>query len=136
MTHGWISICSRPGIAEKIIFRDRIEYAYNLQPVKPVLDGEPIYEDHPVCFNANDLGTSSAYDVRIAAYHDVFSGAFGHTYGCHDIWQMNAPNRTPLNGAHHPWYVAIDLPGRQPNEISSCPNRITTHVGSRSGQGH
>ena len=89
----------------------RIEYAYNLQPVKPVLDGEPIYEDHPVCFNANDLGTSSAYDVRIAAYHDVFSGAFGHTYGCHDIWQMNAPNRKPLNGAHYPWHVAIDLPG-------------------------
>ena len=24
---------------------------------------------------------------------------------------MNAPNRTPLNGAHYPWYVAIDLPG-------------------------
>ena len=90
---------------------DRIEYAYNLQPVKPVLDGEPIYEDHPVCFNVNDLGTSSAYDVRKAAYHDVFSGAFGHTYGCHDIWQMYAPNRTPVNGPHHPWYVAVDLPG-------------------------
>ena len=40
-----------------------------------------------------------------------FAGAFGHTYGCHDIWQMYAPNRTPVNGAHFPWYVAIDLPG-------------------------
>ncbi|HEX6224462.1 MAG TPA: glycoside hydrolase family 140 protein [Chryseolinea sp.] len=89
----------------------RIGYVYSLKPVKPVLDGEPIYEDHPVCFNGNDLATSSAYDVRIAAYHDVFSGAFGHTYGCHDIWQMYAPHRTPINGPHHPWYVAIDLPG-------------------------
>jgi hypothetical protein len=99
------------GHCREINLWDRIEYAYNLKPVKPVLDGEPIYEDHPVCFNVKDLGTSNAYDVRKAAYYDVFSGAFGHTYGCHDIWQMYAPNRTPINGPHHPWYIAIDLPG-------------------------
>ena len=90
---------------------DKITYTYNLQPIKPVIDGEPIYEDHPVCFNANDLGISSAYDVRKAAWLDVFSGAFGHTYGCHDIWQMYAPNRQPVNGPGRPWHVAIDLPG-------------------------
>ncbi len=90
---------------------DRIEVVYNKKPVKPVLDGETLYEDHPVCFNANDLGISSAYDIRKHAYLDVFAGAFGHTYGCHDIWQMYAPNRTPINGPHFPWYVAIDLPG-------------------------
>ena len=90
---------------------DRIQYVYNLKPVKPVLDGEPLYEDHPVCFNANDLGTSSAYDVRKLAWLNVFAGAFGHTYGCHDIWQMYAPHRQPVNGPHFPWYVAIDLPG-------------------------
>jgi hypothetical protein len=90
---------------------DRLSYVYDLKPAKPVLDGETIYEDHPVCFNATDLGTSSAYDVRKHAWIDVFAGAFGHTYGCHDIWQMYAPNRTPINGPHFPWYVAIDLPG-------------------------
>ncbi|MEO5602309.1 MAG: glycoside hydrolase family 140 protein [Cyclobacteriaceae bacterium] len=90
---------------------DRVQYVYNLKPVKPVLDGEPLYEDHPVCFNAKDLGTSSAYDVRKLAWLNVFSGAFGHTYGCHDIWQMYAPHREPVNGPHFPWYVAIDLPG-------------------------
>jgi hypothetical protein len=99
------------GHCREILLWDRMEYAYNLKPVKPVFDGEPIYEDHPVCFNANDLGTSSAYDVRRAAWFDVFAGAFGHTYGCHDIWQMYAPNRTPVNGPHLPWYVAVDLPG-------------------------
>ncbi len=26
---------------------------YLMNPVKPVLDGEPIYEDHPVSFDAN-----------------------------------------------------------------------------------
>jgi uncharacterized protein DUF4038/collagenase-like protein with putative collagen-binding domain len=90
---------------------DRIQVVYNRAPVKPVLDGEPLYEDHPVCFNAKDLGISSAYDVRKHAYLDLFAGAFGHTYGCHDVWQMYAPNRTSINGAHLPWYVAIDLPG-------------------------
>lgn len=90
---------------------DRVQVAYNMNPVKPVIDGETLYEDHPVCFNANDLGISSAYDIRKHAYLDVFAGAFGHTYGCHDIWQMYAPHRTPVNGPHYPWYVAIDLPG-------------------------
>jgi hypothetical protein len=90
---------------------DRIQVVYNRTPVKPVLDGEPLYEDHPVCFNAKDLGISSAYDVRKHAYLDLFAGAFGHTYGCHDIWQMYSPSRTSVNGAHIPWYVAIDLPG-------------------------
>ena len=90
---------------------DRIDLVYNLTSVKPVVDGEPLYEDHPVCFNANDLGTSSPYDVRKFAYIDVFAGAFGHTYGCHDIWQMYTPNRSPINGPHFPWSVALDLPG-------------------------
>jgi hypothetical protein len=90
---------------------DRIQVAYQKIPVKPVLDGETLYEDHPVCFNAKDLGTSSAYDIRKHAYLDVFAGAFGHTYGCHDIWQMYTPGRTPVNGPHYPWYEALDLPG-------------------------
>ncbi len=90
---------------------DRVAWVYDLKSTKPVVDGEALYEDHPVCFNANDLGTSNAYDVRKHAYIDVFAGAFGHTYGCHDIWQMYAPNRTPINGPHFPWYVALDLPG-------------------------
>jgi hypothetical protein len=76
-----------------------------------VLDGETLYEDHPVCFNAADLGISSAYDIRKHAYIDVFAGAFGHTYGCHDIWQMYAPQRSAVNGSARPWYVALDLPG-------------------------
>ena len=90
---------------------ERMEWVYNLKPVKPVIDGETLYEDHPVCFNAKDLGTSSAYDIRKHAWIDVFAGAFGHTYGCHDIWQMYAPDKTPVNGPHYPWYVAMDLPG-------------------------
>jgi hypothetical protein len=70
-----------------------------------------VYEDHPVCFNANDLGYSAAYDVRRAAYLDLFAGAHGHTYGCHSVWQMYAPNRNPVNGPLKPWFESLDLPG-------------------------
>lgn len=90
---------------------DRIQAAYNLVPVKPVMDAEPIYEDHPVCFNIKDLGTSSAYDVRKSAYLELFAGAFGHTYGCHDVWQMYSPKHEAVNGPHMYWYDALDLPG-------------------------
>nr|WP_293837995.1 glycoside hydrolase family 140 protein [uncultured Arsenicibacter sp.] len=89
---------------------DKISFVYNRTPAKPVIDAEPIYEDHPVCFNMTDLGLSNAYDVRKYAYLDLFAGAFGHTYGCHDIWQMYAPGRKPVNGAKIPWYEALELP--------------------------
>ncbi len=90
---------------------DKIKGSYDRILVKPVIDGEPIYEDHPVCFNANDLGTSSAYDVRKSAYLDLFAGAFGHTYGCHDIWQMYSSKREAVNFPHIFWQQALDLPG-------------------------
>ncbi|KAA2241731.1 DUF4038 domain-containing protein [Chitinophaga agrisoli] len=90
---------------------DKIQAVYNLTPTKPVLDGEPLYEDHPICFNVKDLGTSSAYDVRQYAYLDLFAGAFGHTYGCHDIWQFYSPDREAVNGPHVYWQAAMDLPG-------------------------
>jgi hypothetical protein len=85
--------------------------AYNALPIKPVIDGEPLYEDHPICFNAADLGTSNAFDIRKYAYTDLFAGAFGHTYGCHGVWQMYAANNPPVNGPHFYWKESLDLPG-------------------------
>jgi Protein of unknown function (DUF4038)/Putative collagen-binding domain of a collagenase len=92
---------------------DPIAVAYNRLPVKPTLDGESLYEDHPVCFNRQELGLSSAYDVRIGAYWAVFAGAFGNTYGCHDVWQFYTHKRDPINGAGLPWPEALQLPGAQ-----------------------
>ncbi len=80
-------------------------------PVKPVIDGEPVYEDHPVAFKAKELGHTISVDVRRALYWDLFSGAFGHTYGHHSVWQMYAPGRNPINGPLMPWFEAIDQPG-------------------------
>lgn len=84
---------------------------YDRTPIKPVLDGEPIYEDHPISFNAKLLGHSVAADVRRPLYWDLFMGACGHTYGHHSVWQMWQPGRKPINNPLLPWYEAIDQPG-------------------------
>jgi hypothetical protein len=84
---------------------------YSLMPAKPVLDGEAVYEDHPLCFNAREKGYTQAYDIRKAAYLSIFGGGFGFTYGCHAIWQFYSPDRQPVNNPLRFWYVSLDLPG-------------------------
>jgi hypothetical protein len=84
---------------------------YDRTPIKPVLDGEPLYEDHPIDFSADKNGHSIAADVRRPLYWDLFQGAFGHTYGHHSVWQMAAPSRPPINNPLLPWNQAIDQPG-------------------------
>ena len=84
---------------------------YNRTPTKPVVDGEPIYEDHPVSFDAKKLGHSIASDVRRPLYWDLFSGAFGHTYGNHAVWQLWTTERAPINNPLMPWSEAIEQPG-------------------------
>jgi hypothetical protein len=84
---------------------------YGRDPVKPVIDGEPAYENHPVNWRPNELGWFDEYDVRKLAYWSVFAGAAGHTYGCHDIWQMLAPGREPVGHARGNWKNSLDLPG-------------------------
>ena len=51
---------------------------YNRTPVKPVMDGEPLYEDHPIEFNPQENGHSVSVDVRRPLYWDLFSGAWTH----------------------------------------------------------
>lgn len=84
---------------------------YDKSPTKPVMDGEPIYEDHPISFNAKEHGHSVAADVRRPLYWDLFAGAFGHTYGHHSVWQMYSEGKAPINAPLMPWDVAIEQPG-------------------------
>jgi len=93
-------------IYKRIIVRD-----YDLKPVKPCFDGEPRYEDHPVGWNPNVLGWFNDEDIRQALYWNLFSGSFGHTYGCHPIWQMKTPAREAVGLARNNWYDVLDLPG-------------------------
>jgi hypothetical protein len=93
-------------IYKQIIVRD-----YQLIPLKPCFDGESRYEDHPVSWNPELFGWFDDADVRQAMYWDLFSGGFGHTYGCNPVWQLAAPGREPITLARHYWYDVLDLPG-------------------------
>lgn len=83
---------------------------YALTPTRPTLDGEPMYEDHPIDWKP-ERGRFTAFDVRRAAYGSMLSGAAGHTYGHHSIWQMWEPPRKPISAAHTPWREALGWPG-------------------------
>ena len=65
-----------------------IESDYQKLPAKPILEGEPRYEDHPISFDPQN-GYFDDFDVRQATYWAVFSGSCGITYGHSSIWSMN-----------------------------------------------
>lgn len=83
---------------------------YALHPIKPCMDAEPIYESHPFSWNPKN-GIAGDDEVRRAAYWALFSGAHGHTYGNHCIWQMYSEKVKPVNYPPMKWYEALDLPG-------------------------
>ena len=93
------------------IYQLLVKKDYGLKPVKPCLDGEPRYEDHPVKWKPEQYGWFYDTDVRQAAYWSLFTGAFGHTYGCHAIWQMLTPDRQPIGSGRNTWEKDLDLPG-------------------------
>ena len=92
---------------------EMITHDYNRIPIKPVIDGEPGYEDHPDAFNPEN-GYLDAADARQFAYMSLFSGACGHTYGNHSCWGFI--EELPVEGfqpAHFckTWRQAINSPG-------------------------
>lgn len=90
---------------------EMVERDYERKPVKPCMDGEPRYEDHPINWDPEN-GWFTDYDVRQAAYWALLAGAHGHTYGCHDIWQMYDPSKhQPISHARTPWREALKFPG-------------------------
>lgn len=110
---GWLDFNMRQNghVTEFTGRYDQTRADYDRTPVKPVLDGEPLYEDHPVSFNAKQFGHSIASDIRRPLYWNLFTGAFGHTYGHHSVWQMWTAGRKPVNTPLLPWHEAIEQPG-------------------------
>ena len=90
---------------------------YERQPGKPVLNGEPTYEAHPLSFHVSN-GYSTAADIRRDAYLSVLAGACGHTYGCHSIWQFHTGEGPGVNHPLLEWREALQLAGaRQMNYL-------------------
>lgn len=85
---------------------------FHRSPAKPIMEIEPLYEDHPLEFNPDNEGHSNAWDVRRTLYWSVFYGSAGVTYGHHSVWQMydKDKGRGPINRPLMPWQKAIDQP--------------------------
>ena len=81
------------------------------QPLKPVIDDEPSYEDIPQGLHDGTQPRWQACDVRRYAYWSVFAGSCGHTYGHNSIMQFHRPGEAAAYSAGMPWYEALNAPG-------------------------
>lgn len=88
-----------------------VEKSLAMTPLKPIIDGEPSYEDIPQGLHEENEVRWTANDVRRYAYWSVFAGSFGHTYGHNSIMQFYKPG---VSGSFFPtryWYDCLKDPG-------------------------
>ncbi|MGY5355645.1 glycoside hydrolase family 140 protein [Wenyingzhuangia sp. IMCC45467] len=89
-----------------------VQVDFNLEPVKPTLDGEPSYEGIPQGLHDTLQPVWKAKDLRRYAYWSVFAGAAGFTYGNNHIMQMHANHKIPeAYGSKTYWVDALNDPG-------------------------
>ena len=88
-----------------------VDMSFEKEPLRPVIDGEPSYEDIPQGLHDLNDPRWMDYDVRRYAYWAVFGGAFGHTYGHNSVMQFIRPGLLASFGAEKPWWEAMEDPG-------------------------
>jgi Protein of unknown function (DUF4038)/Putative collagen-binding domain of a collagenase len=89
-----------------------INVDYHLLPVKPVLDGEPSYENIPHGLHDYSLPRWTADDVRRYAYWSVFAGGAGFTYGENSVMQFHNNGDKDANyGVNMNWEQTINATG-------------------------
>lgn len=81
-------------------------------PLRPCIDAEPCYEDHPVDFDPAN-GRFDADDVERAIRDAIEAGAAGFSYGAHAVWQWLDATREPVSAARGTWRTALGLPGSE-----------------------
>lgn len=101
-----------------------VERSLATSPMKPVLDGEPVYEEIPQGLHDPNETRWKDFDVRRYAYWSVFAGSFGHTYGNNSIMQFVRPGVGAAYGATTPWYDALKDPGF--NQMKYIKNLMLT----------
>lgn len=85
---------------------------YAKEPVKPTLDAEVAYEESLSLTKREPQDRRIApWDVRRAAYWNVFAGALGHTYGHRSFIAWIRRGETYKWGADTPWYERLDASG-------------------------
>lgn len=88
-----------------------VDMSVEKMPLRPVLDGEPSYEDIPQGLHDFSAPRWQDYDVRRYAYWAVFAGCFGHTYGHNSIMQFYRPGVSASYAANKSWWDAQKDPG-------------------------
>ncbi|MBQ3634304.1 MAG: glycoside hydrolase family 140 protein [Bacteroidales bacterium] len=88
-----------------------VDMSWEKKPLRPVIDGEPSYEDIPQGLHDFSAPRWQAADVRRYAYWAVFGGCFGHTYGHNSVMQFIRPGLLASFGAEKPWWDAMKDPG-------------------------
>lgn len=100
--------------AETFVGEDNFRYVqhdYALLPVKPVLDGEPSYEQIPQGLHDPSQPYWQAWDVRRYAYWSLMAGACGFTYGSNAIMQFWRGTEEGEYGVREVWQEGLHLPG-------------------------
>ena len=101
---------------------EAVRAEYDSTPTRPVVDGEPRYEGLPVDIKYDPKkGSWTDYDARNAAYHAVFAGAAGHTFGntsVHlsfdpSIREADKPLLTDYPDIGGSWRKQLNSPGAQ-----------------------
>lgn len=84
-----------------------VDSTWAYQPIRPVLDDEPIYEEIPQGLHDAFEPLWQACDVRRYAYWSVFAGSCGHTYGHNAIMQFYREGYAPAYHCQKPWTEAL-----------------------------
>jgi hypothetical protein len=88
-----------------------------LEPAKPMVNGEPWYENHPERIGPGQDGPAfTPYEARYAFWVSVLSGAtMGHTYGGQGVWnwKLDTDSDRPVGGPGigPPWHEAMRYDG-------------------------
>lgn len=106
----WLSLTMlQSGHRADVRSYDQVRADYDRIPVRPVIDGEPNYEDwvHPT---VDGDRPHTAWDVRKRAYWAFFAGACGHTFGHTSVWCMVREGQTDARH-RYTWQEAMERPG-------------------------
>ena len=90
-----------------------VERDLKIKPVRPVIDGEPSYEQVLQGLHDETQPYWQSWDTRRYAYWSVFAGAFGHTFGDNAVMQFFDRERDKKGafGVRQDWREALHNTG-------------------------
>lgn len=86
---------------------EKVNADYFKTPTRPVLDGEPSYEQIPQGFHKPEEPYWQDHHVRRYAYWSALAGAVGHVYGHNSIIQFYGTGGEAVYGVKETWEKSI-----------------------------